>query len=196
MGTRDAGRGAAGSGLVGVTGVGLACLAVLGLIATASAGEPEPGAVPVLWEPSGFSLAKEITVPGGPGEAFDAFTGDVSGWWDHHHSEAPAELVIEPRPGGVFREVFDAEGNGTIHADVVQANRGQVLQLRGPFGFAGYALDLVHTLTFEAAGDSTRVKLVIHGTGQMEGGWVEALDGVWDHFLAQYREWVISGAGG
>jgi hypothetical protein len=169
-------------------------LAAILMATAAGAAEPEPGAEPLSWEPRGFSLAKEVVVPGGPEAAFDAFTGDVSGWWDHHLSESPAELFIEPRPGGAFREVFDAEGNGAIHAEVVRADRGRLLQLRGPFGFSGYALDLVHTLTFEAAGDSTRVKLVIHGTGQVEDGWIEALSGVWDHFLSQYRKWVVSGS--
>ena len=34
-------------------------------------------------------------VPGTPESAWDEFTGDVSGWWDHTHSEKPAELVID-----------------------------------------------------------------------------------------------------
>jgi len=46
-----------------------------------------------------FSFDKEITLPGTPVEIFDAVTGDISGWWDHHMSENPKEFFIEPVPG-------------------------------------------------------------------------------------------------
>ncbi|MEZ5066270.1 MAG: hypothetical protein R3B81_16210 [bacterium] len=50
-----------------------------------------------------------------------------------------------------------------------------------------------HTFTFAADGDSTRVKLVIHGAGQLRDGWADALSGVWDHFLGRYAEWANTG---
>jgi hypothetical protein len=36
-----------------------------------------------------FRITKEIVVAGTPGDVFDAFTGDVTPWWDHTFSERP-----------------------------------------------------------------------------------------------------------
>lgn len=146
------------------------------------------------WEGRGLTLRKEVTVPLSPEAAYDAFTGDVSPWWDHTMAEHPKSLVIEPRAGGAFRETFDDDGNGVIHADVIYADRGKVLRLRGPFGFSGKALDLVHTFTFTAAGSgSTRVSLELNGVGQVDDAGAAAMDRVWDHFLGRYVEWVTAG---
>ncbi len=174
-------------------GVGAGAVLIAGLLAAGS-GAAGPVAELAL---GGFTFEKSTTVPGSPEEAFDAFTGDVSGWWDHHISENPKELVIEPRPGGAFREVFDDEGNGAIHADVIYAHRGKQLTLRGPLGLTGNATDFVYTIVFEAVeGDSTRVALTARAAGQMDPAWGEIVAQVWEHFLVeQYREWVIGGAG-
>ncbi|HEY6436282.1 MAG TPA: hypothetical protein VIY47_06805 [Ignavibacteriaceae bacterium] len=31
-----------------------------------------------------FTFEKEVILPGTPEVIFDAVTGDISGWWDHH----------------------------------------------------------------------------------------------------------------
>ena len=137
--------------------------------------------------PGGFTLTRQVVVPLAPDAAFDAFTGDVSPWWDHHMSERPHALVIEPRVGGSFREEFDAEGGGVEHARVTWVQRGERIVLRGPLGFHGAALDLVHTFTFTAAGEGTRVALSLHGAGELTDADVDAMHDVWDHFLGNYR---------
>ncbi len=143
----------------------------------------------------GFTFEVETTVPGDPVEIFDAFTGDVSGWWDHHHSESPKELRIEARPGGGFWEIFDDEGNGAKLADVIYSHRGELLILRGPLGLVGNATDFVYRLAFEASeGDSARVHLTARAAGQIEEGWGPTVERVWNHFLVeQFREWVVAG---
>lgn len=134
-------------------------------------------------EDASWAVDLEIVLPGSPEVIYDAMTGDISGWWDHSFSEDPKQLYIEARPGGGFYEIFDDSGDGVRHAEVIFARRGEMLRLRGPLGFSGHALDMVHTLSFTAAGDSTRVALRINATGEHEAGWAEAVDGVWHHFL-------------
>lgn len=142
-------------------------------------------------ETGGFGVEKEVYIQATPEVVFDALTGDVSGWWDHHFADDPKSLVIEPRPGGTFLEVFDDEGNGAKHADVIYAHRPKLLRMVGPLGFSGNALSMVHTFLLEADGDATRLKLSVRGVGQLEEGWAEAVDGLWDHFLVeQLRTWV------
>lgn len=137
-------------------------------------------------EVGGFIVEQEVVVRGTPEAVFDLFTGDVKPWWDHHFSEDPVELRIEPYPGGRFLERFDHQGNGTEHARVITADRGKLLRFDGPLGFSGHALRMVHTFTFEDAGEGrTRIEVSVHGTGEMEEAWPEAVDRVWHHFLVE-----------
>ena len=146
------------------------------------------------FEPTGFVLEVATEVPVPPAEAFDAFTGDVSGWWDHHFAPEPAALVIEPRVGGTFHELFGEEGEGVIHGEITWCQRGERLVIRGPFGFHGMALDLVHTISFEATEGGTRVAVSIHANGEAEPEHPAVIERVWNHFLVeQYRAWVEAG---
>jgi hypothetical protein len=134
----------------------------------------------------GFLIEHEIFVAGTPEEAFDAFTRETMAWWDHTHSRSPKALYIEPRPGGGFYEIFDDEGNGALHATVIYAHRGKKLRFSGPLGFSGMALEMVHTLDFEAAENGkTRIFLSVRGAGQLQEDWAEGIDKVWHHFLVE-----------
>lgn len=139
---------------------------------------------------SGFAIEQGITVPGTPGEAFDAITGDILPWWDHHYVESPVRLYLEPTVGGCFCEIFDAEGNGARHATVTYVNRGEALRFEGPLGLGGNALTMVHTYEFAAIGDSTRVTVKVRAFGEIQEGWPAAVDGVWHHFLVErFKPW-------
>lgn len=142
---------------------------------------------------SGFTCKQEVILPGTPEEIFDAVTGDVSGWWDHTFSGSPLRLTIEPKPGGGFYEIFDATGDGVLHATVTAAHRGKLLRFVGPLGLAGHAVHMVHNVEFEAVGDSTRLSVSVHAVGEIQDGWPEAVKSVWHHFLVErlkpYVEW-------
>jgi uncharacterized protein YndB with AHSA1/START domain len=143
---------------------------------------PAPAAEPV---PTGaFAFTIETVVPGSPREVFDAATGDISGWWDHTMSSAPLSLTIDPRPGGLFLETYDAKGNGVRHAVVTAADRGKLLRMEGPLGLAGHALLLVTTWTFtEAEEGFTRFAVEVHGSGEVHAGWDVVIESTWLHFL-------------
>ena len=107
--------------------------------------------------PKGFVVEHEVVVAVDPAEAWDAFTGDILPWWDHHFSESPKVLEIQPRPGGHFLELFDEEGNGAIHATVTQANAPKELHFTGPLGFGSQNVNLSmsHRLRFDAVDGQT-----------------------------------------
>lgn len=142
-----------------------------------------------------FEVVQQVILPGTPDEIFDAVTGDISGWWDHTFSGDPARLYIEPEVGGGFWELFDEEGNGIRHAVVIGCERGRMLRLEGPLGFAGHALVMVHTFELEPVdGGRTRLKVTVHGAGELEEGWVDAVERVWHHFIVeQLQPWVEAG---
>jgi len=142
-----------------------------------------------------FSFDKEVTLPGKPEVIFDAVTGDISGWWDHHMSEHPKELFIEPTPGGGFWEIFDDEGNGVLHATVIYADRGKMLRFDGPLGLSGKAIQMVTTYEFKPAGkDSTLFKVSVHAAGEVGEGLPAMIEKVWDHFIfEQLKPYIESG---
>ena len=142
----------------------------------------------------GFVLEREVVVPAPPGEAFDAFTGDVSGWWDHTFSEAPHALVLEPRAGGSFLELYDEDGHGVQHARVTVAIPGETLRFTGSLPFSGTGFEMVHDVRFEAVEEGTRVVVRVTGVGEVLPGADLAVYGVWGHFLdEQFLPYVTEG---
>jgi len=137
------------------------------------------------FEPSGFTFEVEIEVPGTPGAVFDAFTGDVLPWWDHHVSLEPEAMFIEPRPGGSFMELFDERGNGIQHARVTGCDRGKWLRMVGPLGLAGGGVELEMSFTFVQVADGTKLKLVVHAQGNVQPEMAKVVQQVWRHFLIE-----------
>ncbi|MEM1447589.1 MAG: SRPBCC domain-containing protein [Planctomycetota bacterium] len=136
--------------------------------------------------PQGFIVEHEVFVDASPADAFDAFTGDVLPWWDHHFSKEPKTLEIQPRPGGFFLEVFDDEGNGAVHAHVIGVHRGREIQFVGPLGFASQNVNLrmTHRVRFDEKNGRTRVRIDVHGVGEAGPAIEEMVQGVWKHFLS------------
>jgi hypothetical protein len=166
-------------------------------LALALAATPAPAKVTPV-ETGGFTVEVETLVPLSPEAAFDAMTGDISGWWDHSMSEKPQALYIEPKPGGGFYEIFDESGDGALHATVIYAKRGERLRFTGPLGLSGHAINLVVTYDYLAEGDGTRVKVTCNAAGEYHEGWAETVDAVWSHFILErftpYAE-KLGGAG-
>lgn len=155
---------------------------VLGMLLLAVVTGPAGAAVQSL-DTGGFSFGHDLVLPVEPERAWELLTGDVSGWWDHTFSEKPLELFIDARPGGGFYEIFDQQGNGARHAEVLFAHRGKRLILRGPLGLTGNALDMVFTFEFTPVPGGTRLSLQGRGAGQLDPAWPAAVDRVWRHFL-------------
>lgn len=137
-------------------------------------------------ESGAFVVTQEATVPVDPDRAYELLSGDISGWWDHRFRDSGGRFFLEARPGGGFYEYFDEEGNeGVLHGTVIYAERGKRISYRGPLGFNGKALDLVVSYLLEPIDGGTRVTVDVHGAGELEEGWAEAVDRVWYHFLIE-----------
>lgn len=136
-----------------------------------------------------YVLDMSVECPGTPEFCWSHFTGDISGWWDHSFSEAPAALVIEPVVGGRFLERFDEAGNGAVHATVTMADAPKLLRYEGAMGLSGIGLHMVHTFTFvpqtmKDGSEATRIELHLEALGPIDGELESALEAVWQHFLA------------
>lgn len=132
-----------------------------------------------------FGFSQSVLLPVTPDHAYDYFSGDVSGWWDHSFTENPHKLAIEARPGGAFIELFDDQGNGAQHAVVILADRGRRLVLRGPLGLSGNALDMVFSFEFRPDPGGTLLLMQARAAGQMNPDWPTAVADVWRHFLVE-----------
>ncbi|MEE8467391.1 MAG: SRPBCC domain-containing protein [Planctomycetota bacterium] len=165
----------------------LLTLPMVGLLVGLALGRSQTNDGPQILEVGAFSVVQEVLIDATPEQVFDAFTGDVSPWWDHTFSEQPVRLFLEPRPGGGFIELFDDEGNGVLHATVNMVKRPEELQFHGPLGFAatGRNLQMAHRVQFTAEGDRTRVKVAVHAMGEMDPAWPAAVQRVWHHFLVE-----------
>jgi len=132
-----------------------------------------------------FTFERTLVLPGSPEEIYDAITGDISGWWDHTFFRNPARFVVDNFPGGGFWEIFDENGDGVRHAEVIYAHRGKILRLDGPFGLSGRAIQKVVTyyLSPGAAAGTTELRLVVHCTGAYEAAVPEMVERVWNRFL-------------
>jgi hypothetical protein len=167
----------------------LALLFALVLVAGAAFAKSNPANV------TGFSFEVPVMLPGTPEEIFDAATGDITGWWDHTFSGKPKALVLEPKVGGHFIELFDDKGNGAQHAEVIYCQRPNKIRFEGPLGLSGTALDLVCTYSFEAVGtDSTRMMVFASGAGAVDAATGGLVEGVWRHFIIErFKPYILAG---
>jgi uncharacterized protein YndB with AHSA1/START domain len=169
--------------------VAIALLAAVLLLASAAGAAPKSVTV------NAFSFELPVTLPGTPEDIFAAATGDISGWWDHTFSQKPKALVLEPKVGGHFLELFDDHGNGAQHAEVIYCDRPKKIRFEGPLGLSGTALNLVCTYSFEATGaDSTRMTLSVSGAGAVDAATGPLVEGVWRHFLIErFKPYILAG---
>jgi len=152
-------------------------LALLLLTSTAVAADEIPTGA--------FAFAFTSTLPAPPAAVWEAATGDVLPWWDHSMSGAPHALEIQPRPGGLFLETFDAGGDGVAHATVTYAKRNELLRMEGPMGLAGHAVHMVTTWTFApgTAAGTCDMTVAVHAAGEVHEGWPEVVEATWRHFI-------------
>lgn len=108
----------------------------------------------------------DAIVPCAPDAAFDYFTRDIARWWPlarYSCSQSRAAgVAFEGRVGGKLIET-DVDGNQYVWGTVATWERGRRIELSWhPGSSPDRALTL--SITFEAAGAGTRVRLV-------HGGW-------------------------
>lgn len=170
-------------------------LLVLGLGLPRPAAPAVPAQAPAR-SASVFDFAFEVTLPALPAEVFDALTGDISGWWDHHFVEKPLRLFIEAKPGGGFYEIFDTSGDGARHATVILAERGKRLRFDGPLGLSGLAVQMVTSYELAPSGkDATLLTVSVHGAGEVDDAVPASIEKVWKHFiLERFKPYIESGA--
>ena len=155
-----------------------------------------PGVSVEPFDVKGFRTSIDVVIEAPVETVFDTATGDVSAWWDHSFVTHPAQIVIEPRPGGHFYEVFE-EGtdNGAIHADIIYVNAPETLRMHGPLGLSGRSYDLVTTWTLSEGEHAGQTRFVVDLSmhGEIDEGTASVVTQVWVHFIEERLKVYIEG---
>ena len=151
-----------------------------------------------------LTASAEVVVGARPDEAFALFTDEIGLWWRRdtrywNDPERGQSLRIEPRAGGRFVEVHDLDtGEGFEIGRVTAWEPGRRLGLT--WTQANWPEDVSTDIevTFEPAGDGTRVRLAHSGwervpegearIGAYSGGWQEILGWFAEHRAADRQE--------
>ena len=107
----------------------------------------------------------DALVPCGPVAAFDYFTRDIGRWWPLARYSCSmaraANVAIEGRVGGHISET-DVDGKRHVWGTVTEWAPGRKVAFTWHPGLPT-EVAMVVAITFEAAGESTRVRLVHSG---------------------------------
>jgi uncharacterized protein YndB with AHSA1/START domain len=156
-----------------------------------------PAAAEVVTSSSnGFEVRETVTVEAPPAAAFAAF-GRIGSWWDgaHTYSGSAANLSLPLEPGGCFCEVLPS-GGGVQHMHVALVQPGKRVVLTGGLGPLLFeATTGVMDVTFEPAGNGTRIVLDYRAAGFFNGGadkLAPAVDGVLAGQLARLKAYLAT----
>jgi uncharacterized protein YndB with AHSA1/START domain len=140
-----------------------------------------------------FSLDFSIRIGGSVERVFEAVSTDVGRWWPHTYREAAHDVVMEPRIGGRFMELFDATGRGALYGLVEVWDPPAALRIRGAIAMP-LAVNVVFTITLTADGDGTILREQCSVSGQVSEGLREGMRvGTEEMYEQELRAWVERG---
>ncbi len=104
-----------------------------------------------------YTLRHEAVSSLPPGALWDRLVHPET-WWSpaHSYSGDAANLSLDPRAGGLWKEEWD--GGSVAHGEVLYVNPGEQLRLEAPFGpLQSMAVDVVWTITILPEGSGSKV---------------------------------------
>jgi hypothetical protein len=157
-----------------------ACLLLLSSVSVAEVVDQAPG---------GFTSRSVHVVAASPDQVWVGLTDEIGQWWnpDHTWSGDAANLFLDGKAGEEFGEKLP--GGGTVtHMEVVYADQGKMLRLRGSLGPL-QAMAVVGVLTVEMAAVETGTQLTV--TYAVGGYGVEGLAGPVDGVIVEQFERLV-----
>lgn len=128
-----------------------------------------------------LDIVQETTIAASPGRVFAALL-DADAWWAQRITPG-GTVQIEPRIGGRFYEDFGAgDGSGALYATVSYFKPGEAIWFSGPMGMSGAVVGLV-SLTLEARGEETLLRLEHHAIGEIAEAVVAGYTNGWGGLL-------------
>ena len=148
---------------------------------------------------AGFTVRKTITIAkSSPMEVYRHLVDDVGKWWNsaHTYSRSAANLSIEDKAGGAFREKL-ADGGSVQHMTIVYAEPGKALRMTGGLGpLQGLAVNgsMTWSLSQTAGGTKLEVEYTVGGyrPGGM-GSWAAPVDKVLSEQVTRLKHFIEYG---
>ena len=146
-----------------------------------------------------FEISQSVVVKLRAADALMAFTR-VSDWWiaDHTYSGNPANLTLEPKPGGCLCEHFPA-GGGIEHLHVTYFEPGKYLILSGAMGpLLHEAVNGVLIVSVKVEGTGSRLTMNYRTSGYANGGgekFAAMADKMFANTIEHYRVYANGVAG-
>lgn len=143
---------------------------------------------------SSLEIEQEVTIQAPPERVFDALTSEVGNWWSHAFDDAPKAILLEPRVGGRFHEVWGDE-EGALYATVTRLRRPSELRLAGPFGMSRPVQGVIaFALEPLEGGRATRLRLSHRAIGDLDDDTERTYDAGWRELLGtRLRRYVEDG---
>lgn len=145
-----------------------------------------------------IDIAQDVKLAAPPAQVFAALVDDPGAWWGLPYINPEAtSLILEPRPGGRFFEIWqggrdDVDGAGALLATVSTFVPERRIELTGPlhmglvFGVANF--------TLEEAKGGTMLRFSHRAFGQVEADIAVRIAGGWNELLeARLRAFVERG---
>jgi DNA-binding transcriptional ArsR family regulator/uncharacterized protein YndB with AHSA1/START domain len=142
--------------------------------------------------PGQLDVTAELVVNADREHVFDTLL-QVGEWWPHRFRSG-SSVVLEPCPGGGFREDFP-DGGGAVYGTVAFLDRPERFSITGPMGMAG-AVTALWTMSLapvEGNPGRTRVTLTHRGYGDIDDETQQSYAAGWQEVLAALARAASSG---
>ena len=113
-------------------------------------------------------VEQEVEIGASPERVWVALTEGVEAWWGSPYLQGEAtSLVLEPWPGGAFREDW-GEGQGALWGVVGVVDRGRRLEVQGAMGMTGAVVGVTRFGLEPTEDGSTRLRLSHEAFGHID----------------------------
>jgi uncharacterized protein YndB with AHSA1/START domain len=146
---------------------------------------------------SGFTSRNTVHVSAAPDAVYEALVNEIHEWWDaaHTYTADSTNMSLDAEAGGCLCESLPS-GGSVQHMEVVYADPGKTLRLRGGLGpLQGMGVTGAMTFELQASDDGTQITLsyAVGGYTPGEGGLAGLagpVDGVVGGQLAHLAQYV------
>jgi uncharacterized protein YndB with AHSA1/START domain len=141
-------------------------------------------------------VEQELKLEATPAQVYAALTTDIGLWWDPGFvmgGPNTTDVILEPRPGGRWMEVWGSEGEGFLWGIIQRARKDRALTISVPEGVIWSGPGSISIDLEETEGGGTLLKLrhvsvQVYETEDATGGYIYGWSNLLGENLRKYLE--------